>query len=324
VTLAELWPTDQEIQDAVSTSIDPSMYQAAYATIFDGDENWQKLAVPTGDTFEWDADSTYLRRPPFLELGSPADGDILDARALLYLGDSVTTDHICPAGRVPLDSAAGRLLRDQGVDAKDLSSYAARRGNWQIMELGGFSNKRLANRLVPEGNGGRTRDFLDPDGRIRDTPAVAADARAAGIPLVVLAGREYGTGSSRDWAAKVTRLLGIRAVIAESYERIHRSNLVGMGVLPLQFGEGVSAVGLELDGTEAFAITGFVPGGDVPSVLRVRATHPMSGRVTDFDVRARIDTALEQRYYRAGGVLPYVLARTAARERPARHLEATR
>lgn len=314
VTLADLWPTDREIHDAVAGSIEPAMYEAAYSTIFDGDENWRALTAPTGDTFEWDAGSTYLRRPPFLELGAPADGDIVGARALLYLGDSVTTDHICPAGRVPSDSPAGQLLRSQGVDAKDLSSYAARRGNWQVMELGGFSNKRLSNRLVPDGNGGRTRDVVGSEGRIRDTSAVAADARAASIPLVVLAGREYGTGSSRDWAAKVTRLLGIRAVIAESFERIHRSNLVGMGVLPLQFDDGVSAAGLDLDGTETFTISGFEPGGDVPSTLHVRATHPTSGRLTDFDVRARIDTALEQRYYRAGGVLPYVLERTAARE----------
>ncbi|MEX0158660.1 MULTISPECIES: aconitate hydratase AcnA [unclassified Microbacterium] len=315
VTLAELWPSDREIEELVSRSIDPDMYESAYATIFDGDGNWQALDAPDGHRFDWDPESTYLRRPPFLDLNRPPAGPIDGARALVYLGDSVTTDHICPAGRIPRDSPAARLLADRGVAPEDLSSYAARRGNWEVMELGGFANPRLANRLLPEGNGGRTRDVVAPDGRVREIAAVAADARAAGVPLIVLAGREYGTGSSRDWAAKVSRLLGIRAVIAESFERIHRSNLVGMGVLPLQFRDGMSAERLGLDGTETFDIDGVGDGPGVPRTLAVRATRATGGPAIDFTVDVRIDTSLEQRYFRAGGVLPYVLERAAIRER---------
>ncbi|WP_271985644.1 aconitate hydratase AcnA [Pseudoclavibacter terrae] len=318
VYLADLWPSDQEIQQAVSSSIDPEMYTDAYSSIFDGDENWQGLDAPGGDGFDWDQDSTYLQRPPFLELDAAAGStDIEGARVLMFLEDSVTTDHICPAGRIPAASAAGRHLTELGVGARDLSSYASRRGNWRVMKLGGFTNTRLVNRLVSAGNGGSTRDFLAGEpaatAPIREIHAVADAAADAGIPLIVLAGREYGTGSSRDWAAKVTRLLGVRAVIAQSFERIHRSNLVGMGVLPLQFEEGTNADTLGLDGSERFSIRGLAADADVPDHLEVVAVHPDTGSVTSFVVRARVDTSLEQRYLRSGGVLPYALERAASR-----------
>lgn len=323
VRLADLWPSDLEIQQVVSGSIEPSMYTEVYSTIFDGDENWRALDAPDGATFDWDPESTYLQSPPFLDPAvATIASDIVGARALLVLGDSVTTDHICPAGRIPVGSAAGRYLTGLGVESQDLSSYAARRGNWKVMTLGGFTNQRLVNRLVPAGNGGLTLDFTavapGEEAPLREIHAVADASRAAGVPLVVLAGREYGTGSSRDWAAKVTRLLGVAAVIAESFERIHRSNLVGMGVLPLEFLPGESVDALGLNGTEAFTIDGITDREDIPARLTVRAEHPVTGRSTVFTVRARVDTVLEQRYLRAGGVLPYALERAVTRSRDAR------
>ena len=321
VHLAGIWPSNTEIQDVASRSITPEMYTEAYATIFDGDENWQALDATDGPTFQWDPASTYLQSPPFLqpELTTPIT-DIVGARALLRLGDSVTTDHICPAGRIPADSAAGRLLLERGVAVRELSSYAARRGNWQVMQVGGFANPRLANALVPAGSGGMTRDLsavADPaDAPIRPVHEVAASAAARGVPSIVLAGREYGTGSSRDWAAKVTRLLGVRAVIARSFERIHRSNLVGMGVLPLQYAPDESAETLGLDGTETFTIVGLSADQPVPETLEVLAVHPTTDAITRFTVRSRVDTALEQLYLQAGGVLPYALERVAARATP--------
>jgi aconitate hydratase len=327
VRLSDIWPSDAEVQDVVSRAIDPDMYARAYGTIFDGDENWRALAAPGGAVFDWDERSTYLRRPPFLEAPPPQPGDIVGARVLLHLGDSVTTDHICPAGRIPAASPAGRHLAERGVAPRDLSTYASRRGNWRVMKLGSFGNPRLANRLASPGAGspnepGVTRDFLDggpaSDAPLREIHAVADRAQDAGVPLIVLAGREYGTGSSRDWAAKVTRLLGVRAVIAESFEWIHRSNLVGMGVLPLQFTDGQSADALGLDGTEVFGISGLTAGSDVPATLEVEAVHPDDGHRTRFTVRARVDTSLEQRYLRAGGVLPYALGRAMEKAASAR------
>ncbi|MCU1404255.1 MAG: aconitate hydratase AcnA, partial [Glaciihabitans sp.] len=326
VRLADIWPSDLEITRVVSSSIEPEMYTDAYSTIFDGDDNWRSLNVPAGATFDWDDDSTYLQPPPFLEPAVAAPvASILRARALLYLEDSVTTDHICPAGRIPVGSAAGRFLTEHGVGARDLSSYAARRGNWKVMKLGGFTNSRLVNRLVPAGNGGSTRDFTaveaGEEAPIREIHAVADAAASAGVPLIVLGGREYGTGSSRDWAAKVTRLLGVRAVIAQSFERIHRSNLVGMGVLPFQFSDGENAQTLGLDGSEIFSIPGITSNADIPATLEVTAEHPGTGRITTFTVRSRVDTSLEQLYLRAGGVLPYALARAAAKHPPAAQRE---
>ena len=314
VTLAELWPSDQEIAAVIEDSIAPEMYTEAYSTIFDGDENWRSLSTTTGTTFDWDPHSTYLRPPPFLDLDLTPE--IHRARALLMLEDSVTTDHICPAGRIPLDGAAGRHLAARNVAPRDLNTFASRRGNWEVMQLGGFSNPRLVNRLAPGDSKGRTRPIApgtDAGSEPKEVAAVAADARAAGVPLVVLAGREYGTGSSRDWAAKVTRLLGVRAVIARSFERIHRSNLVGMGVLPLQFETGTTIDTLGLDGTESFTVHGLPPRGDIPPSLDVQAEHPVTGSSVTFRVRCRIDTPLEQKYYRSGGVLPYALERALQR-----------
>jgi len=316
VTLAQLWPSDQEIAKVIERSVARSMYVDTYSTIFDGDENWRALPTTPGATFEWDPRSTYLQRPPFLDLENPAPAGIHGARALLVLEDSVTTDHICPAGRIPRDSAAGRYLAENGVPLDDLNSFASRRGNWRVMELGGFANPRLVNRLAPDGPGGRTRPIWPEDGADvvpQEIPVVAAAARAAWIPLIVLAGKEYGTGSSRDWAAKVTRLLGVRAVIARSFERIHRSNLVGMGVLPLQLADGETVDTLGLDGTESFTIPDLPTSGDIPAELTVEATHDGTGRTVRFTVRCRVDTPVEQKYYRAGGVLPYALERAANR-----------
>jgi aconitate hydratase len=333
VLLSDIWPSDIEINDVVSSSIDPGMYTDAYSTIFDGDDNWRALDVPPGSTFDWDPASTYLQPPPFLEpeVAAPVSA-ITGARALLYLEDSVTTDHICPAGRIPVGSAAGRYLTEHGVGARELSSYAARRGNWKVMKLGGFTNARLVNKLVPPGNGGFTRDFTiggenvggEEKAPLREIHAVADTAASSGIPLIVLGGREYGTGSSRDWAAKVTRLLGVRAVIAQSFERIHRSNLVGMGVLPLQFEDGDNGESLGLDGTEVFDVAGIDPGTDIPPILTVTATHPQTNVITTFTVRSRVDTSLEQLYLRAGGVLPYAFARVANKNSPSAAKEGVR
>jgi aconitate hydratase len=319
VYLAELWPDDSEIEEVVRNSVDPDIYHQVYSTIFDGDENWRELETTPGELFAWEEESTYIRRPPFLDAPMSGIDDITGARALLVLGDSVTTDHICPASRIPSVTPAGQHLLERGVDHRNLNSFASRRGNWQVMRLGGFTNKHLANRLVPFGNGGKTRSLAEEADQsdrtvpgaeetiIRPIHEVADAAAARNVPLVVLGGKEYGTGSSRDWAAKVTSLLGVRAVIAESFERIHRSNLVGMGVLPLQFADGDSIDSLGLDGTEVFTIAGLDSGGAVAAVADVRAVHPRTGETTEFTVSTRVDTELEQRYFRAGGILPYAL-----------------
>ncbi len=276
------------------------MFTSSYGEVFAGDERWNSLEVPEGDRFAWDADSTYVRLPPFFEGLSPEPepiGDIEGARVLAVLGDSVTTDHISPAGAIKKDSPAARYLNEHGVENKDFNSYGSRRGNHEVMMRGTFANIRLRNLLAPGTEGGVTRHLADGE----EMPIYDAAMRYAdeGTPLVVLAGREYGSGSSRDWAAKGTRLLGVRAVIAQSYERIHRSNLVGMGVLPLQFEDGESVESLGLTGEEQFSITG-VEGGEAKQVT-VRAGDK------EFTARVRIDTPKEVEYFRHGGILQYVL-----------------
>jgi aconitate hydratase len=317
VFLADIWPREDEIDAVISGSIDPSMYVSTYEHIFDGDENWQSLSAPTGAVFEWDPESTYLRRPPFLDgavLHARPLADITGARVLEMLGDSVTTDHICPAGRIPAGSASGRMLVEQGVPVSELSSYAARRGNWEVMERGGFANQRLRNGLAPDASGGRTRDFTD-GGKVTDVYVASRHYREQGVPLVVLGGKEYGTGSSRDWAAKVTALLGVHVVIAESFERIHRSNLVNMGVLPLQHEPGVTNALLGLTGEETFDVRGLDGSDDAPETVTVTATRA-DGVVIDFTAVVRLDTPREQVYYRHGGILPYVLAELLSADEP--------
>jgi aconitate hydratase len=284
------------------------MFRNSYAEVFAGDERWNSLEVPSGELFDWDPSSTYVRRPPFFEGLDPDPApltDIEDARVLAVLGDSVTTDHISPAGSIKRDSPAGRYLMEHGVGPKEFNSYGSRRGNHEVMMRGTFANIRLRNRLAPGTEGGVTV-YLD-DGQEEQLPIYDAAMRylAQEIPLVVLAGREYGSGSSRDWAAKGTSLLGVRAVIAESFERIHRSNLVGMGVLPLQFKPGESAQSLALSGREKFTIKGLAGVEEVPRELTVSA----DGR--EFSVTVRIDTPREQRYFRHGGILQFVLRELA-------------
>ncbi|TFV64767.1 aconitate hydratase AcnA [Geodermatophilus sp. DF01-2] len=315
VYLADLWPSDAEVEDVVRAHLDPAMFAARYADVFTGEERWADLSVGGSATFDWDPESTYVRRPPFLDGLSPTPGEVADiagARVLAVLGDSVTTDHICPAGRIPADSPAGEFLRARGET--DLSTYASRRGNHEVMLRGAFGNQRLRNRLVPHRRGGWTLDHLD--GRERTVFDAAEHYRAAGTPLLVLAGTEYGTGSSRDWAAKGTALLGVRAVLAESFERIHRANLIGMGVLPLQFLDGDGVATLGLTGRETFAVEGLAGLGEDgwPREVTVRAE---SGRGTrTFRVRVRLDSATEAKYLRHGGILPFVARSLTAAASP--------
>jgi aconitate hydratase len=309
VFLRDIWPSPAEVQATIDSSIDSAMFTADYADVFTGDERWQTLTTPSGDTFAWDADSTYVRKPPYFEgMGMTPDPvtDIAGARVLAKLGDSVTTDHISPAGSIKADSPAGRYLAEHGVERQDFNSYGSRRGNHEVMIRGTFANIRLRNQLVPGVEGGVTVNHLTGE---QTSIYDAAEAYAeAGVPLVVLGGKEYGSGSSRDWAAKGTRLLGVRAVIAESFERIHRSNLIGMGVLPLQFPEGQDADSIGLDGTETFAISGVTAlnDGTTPRTVAVRA-EKVDGTVVEFDAVVRIDTPGEADYYRNGGILQYVL-----------------
>jgi aconitate hydratase len=305
VYLHDIWPSPQEVEQVIDSAIASEMYTTDYADVFAGDERWQGLPTPEGDTFEWDPDSTYVRKPPYFDGMSvePADvADIAGARVLLKLGDSVTTDHISPAGAIKSDSPAGQYLSDHGVERKDFNSYGSRRGNHEVMIRGTFANIRLRNQLAPGTEGGVTRDFT-ADGDVTTVYDASVNYAEAGTPLVVLAGKEYGSGSSRDWAAKGTALLGVRAVIAESYERIHRSNLIGMGVLPLQFPDGENAESLGLSGEETFDITGITAlnEGSIPRTVSVRAGD------VQFDARVRIDTAGEADYYRHGGIMQYVL-----------------
>ncbi|MCG5213963.1 aconitate hydratase AcnA [Streptosporangium sp. KLBMP 9127] len=306
VYLADIWPAPEEVAEVVNSSIGQDMFKRDYADVFKGDDTWRSLPIPTGDIFEWDPASTYVRKAPYFD-GMPPEPtpvtDIHGARVLALLGDSVTTDHISPAGSIKGDSPAGRYLREHGVAVKDFNSYGSRRGNHEVMIRGTFANIRLRNQLAPGTEGGFTRDFTAEGGPVAAIYDASANYQEAGIPLVVLAGKEYGSGSSRDWAAKGTALLGVRAVIAESYERIHRSNLIGMGVLPLQFPEGGSAASLGLTGEETFEITGVerLNEGGIPATVTVTA-----GDKT-FEAVVRIDTPGEADYYRHGGIMQYVL-----------------
>ena len=308
VYLRDIWPTDAEVQQVIRRAIDDDMYARRYADVFAGDQTWQNLPTPTGSTFAWDAESTYVRKPPYFEGMQPVPAPVTDvtgARVLAKLGDSVTTDHISPAGAIKADSPAGRYLSEHGVTPKDFNSYGSRRGNHEIMIRGTFANIRLRNQLVPGIEGGFTVDFTT--GEQSTIYDAAQNYASAGLPLVILAGKEYGSGSSRDWAAKGTSLLGVKVVIAESFERIHRSNLIGMGVLPLQFPEGENADSLGLTGTESFDVTGITAlnDGGVPATVKVRATSDSGG--VEFDAVVRIDTPGEADYYRNGGILQYVL-----------------
>ncbi len=303
VFLRDIWPDNAEVVKTIEAALESSMFTAKYAEVFAGDERWQSLDVPGGDTYAWSDRSSYVRKPPFFEgitREPSAVGDITGARVLAVLGDSVTTDHISPAGTIRPDSPAGRWLIDGGVEKQDFNSYGARRGNHEVMIRGTFANVRLRNRLAPGTEGGFTLHL--PDGEQTTIYDAAMRYRAEDVPLVILAGKEYGSGSSRDWAAKGTALLGVRAVIAESFERIHRSNLVGMGVLPLQFQDGESAGSLGLTGHEVFAIAGLA---DLPATVTVRADDK------EFTARVRIDTPKEADYYRHGGILQYVLRQLA-------------
>ncbi len=306
VYLRDIWPTQEEILEAIRSSLDREMFVQRYRRVFEGDERWQSLPVPEGELYHWDPDSTYIQEPPFfqeLTLEVPPLRDIHGARVLALLGDTITTDHISPAGAIPLDSPAARYLTERGVKPAEFNTYGSRRGNHEVMMRGTFGNIRLKNLLVPGTEGGWTVHF--PDGERMTIYDAAMRYQKEGVPLIVLAGKEYGTGSSRDWAAKGTLLLGVRAVIAESFERIHRSNLIGMGVLPLQFMPGESWRSLGLTGTEVFDIEG-IPGLEPGKVLTVRARREDGTEVT-FQVTARVDTPVEVEYYRNGGILQTVL-----------------
>ncbi len=315
VFLKDIWPHPTEVQEIMDASIDEGMFAKGYEGVFDGDDRWKSLDTPEGDTFEWQDDSTYVRKPPYFDgmtMETDPVEDITGARVLAKLGDSVTTDHISPAGSFKSDSPAGRYLLENGVERKDFNSYGSRRGNHEVMIRGTFANIRLRNLLLDGVEGGFTRDFSQTGGPQAYIYDAAMNYQAAGTPLVVLAGREYGSGSSRDWAAKGTALLGVKAVIAQSYERIHRSNLIGMGVLPLQFPEGECAATLKLTGTETFSVEGVTAlnNGETPKTVRVTAT-PEEGAPVSFDAVLRIDTPGEADYYRNGGILQYVLRQIA-------------
>ena len=305
VFMKDIWPSPTEIEETIAQAVNSEMFGDSYQDVFAGDERWRSLSTPEGDTFQWDPDSTYVRKAPYFE-GMPESPapveDIEGARVLLKLGDSVTTDHISPAGAIKKDSPAGTYLAEHGVEQRDFNSYGSRRGNHEVMIRGTFANIRLRNQLAPGTEGGVTRDFTQ-DGEVTSVFEASERYLEAGTPLVVLAGKEYGSGSSRDWAAKGTALLGVRAVIAESYERIHRSNLIGMGVLPLQFPEGQSAESLGLTGDETFSVSGVTElnDGKTPKTVKVKADG------VEFDAVVRIDTPGEADYYRHGGIMQYVL-----------------
>ena len=311
VYLRDIWPTDREIQDTMRKSLNAEMFRTQYADVFAGDERWQSLSVPTGDRFAWDPDSTYVRNPPFFEgltLQPAPLTDIVQARVLALLGDSITTDHISPAGSIRSDSPAGEYLQSHGVKPADFNSYGARRGNHEVMMRGTFANVRLRNQLAPGTEGGWTT--YQPGGEVMAIYDAAMKYQAAGVPLVVLAGKEYGSGSSRDWAAKGTSLLGVRAVIAETFERIHRSNLVNMGVLPLAFPSGQTAASLGLTGHEEYELSGIAEGLGPRSLITVRAT---GAKTIEFQAVARIDTPEELVAFQHGGILPYVLRQLVGR-----------
>src|SRR5512141_109057 len=312
VFLRDIWPAPKDVEDEMLRSVKADMFKTQYANVFDGDDNWRSLPVPEGDLYAWDANSTYVKNPPFFDgmtLTPPGVKPIRDARALAMLGDSITTDHISPAGSIPAASPAGKWLIAHGVKTTEFNSYGARRGNHEVMMRGTFANIRLRNELAPGTEGGWTATAPGEDAvTIYDA---SMEYQRQGVPLVIIAGKEYGTGSSRDWAAKGTLLLGVRAVIAESFERIHRSNLVGMGVLPLEFVDGESRVSLGLTGFETFEITGLSDEIRAKAKLTVRA-KAADGSVKTFTVVSRIDTPEEMSYYRHGGILPYVLRQLVA------------
>ena len=315
VMLRDIWPSADRIAEVVGSALRPDMFAQRYATVFAGGARWQSLPVAQGGDgrFGWDPRSTYVASPPFfVGMGrTPAPvGDVHGARALLWLGDSVTTDHISPAGAIPIDGPAGRWLREQGVEPADFNTLGARRGHHEVMMRGTFGNVRIRNRLVPGHEGNWT--LHHPSGEISSVFDAAMRYQREGTPLLVLAGKEYGTGSSRDWAAKGPLLLGVRAVLAESYERIHRGNLVGMGILPLELGPGRELGSLGLDGSESFSITGIAGRELTPRGRAHVRAEGAAGRVVEFDARVRIDTAAEVDYYRHGGILRYVLRQLAA------------
>ncbi|MFV9511232.1 aconitate hydratase AcnA [Tepidibacillus sp. LV47] len=307
VYLKDIWPTNEEIQEAIKSSMNPELFRKQYSSVFTANEKWNNIDVPKGKLYQWDENSTYIQNPPFFEGLSKEVGDIEEikgARVLALLGDSVTTDHISPAGNIKVDSPAGKYLLDHGVDRKDFNSYGSRRGNHEVMMRGTFANIRIRNQVAPGTEGGVTKYI--PTGEVMPIYDAAMKYQADGTPLVVIAGKEYGTGSSRDWAAKGTFLLGVKAVIAESFERIHRSNLVGMGVLPLQFAEGLSWKSLNIDGTETFDILGLDNDVKPGQRLKVVATR-QDGSQFEFDVICRLDSVVDIEYYRNGGILQTVL-----------------
>jgi aconitate hydratase len=313
VYLSDLWPSDADVAEAVRASITPAMFKERYASAFSGDERWQEVPTTNAVTYDWDAKSTYVKLPPYFDGLTMEPGvvsDLSGARVLAKLGDSVTTDHISPAGNIRASSPAGKYLIDGGVVAADFNSYGTRRGNHEIMVRGTFANIRIRNQMAPGTEGGVTLKL--PEGTEMSIFDAAMAYQAEGTPLMIIAGKEYGTGSSRDWAAKGTTLLGVKAVLVESYERIHRANLVGMGVLPLQFQSGDSAATYDLDGTETFAIEGLdaLNRGETVPTVTLRATRT-NGEVTTFAVRLRIDTPTEAEYFRHGGVLNFVLRHLA-------------
>jgi aconitate hydratase len=311
VFLKDIWPSQKDVSDTIASAINQEMFVSNYADVFKGDERWRNLPTPSGNTFEWADDSTYVRKPPYFD-GMPAEpepvSDISGARVLALLGDSVTTDHISPASSIKPGTPAAQYLDEHGVERKDYNSFGSRRGNHEVMIRGTFANIRLRNQLLDDVSGGYTRDFTQDDAPQAFIYDAAQNYAAQDIPLVVLGGKEYGSGSSRDWAAKGTSLLGVRAVITESFERIHRSNLIGMGVIPLQFPEGKSARDLGLDGTEVFDITGIeeLNNGKTPKTVHVKAAKD-GGKAVEFDAVVRIDTPGEADYFRNGGILQYVL-----------------
>ncbi|MGW0464700.1 aconitate hydratase [Streptomyces sp. NPDC003027] len=307
VYLADIWPSEAEVNDVVANAIGEDMFNKSYQDVFAGDAQWQALPIPTGNTFEWDPQSTYVRKPPYFEgmtMETTPVTDITGARVLAKLGDSVTTDHISPAGAIKADTPAGKYLTEHGVERRDFNSYGSRRGNHEVMIRGTFANIRLRNQIAPGTEGGYTRDFTKDGAPVSFIYDASRNYIEQGIPLVVLAGKEYGSGSSRDWAAKGTALLGVKAVIAESYERIHRSNLIGMGVLPLQFPEGASAASLGLTGEETFSFTGVTELNEGRTPRTVKVTTDTG---VEFDAVVRIDTPGEADYYRNGGIMQYVL-----------------
>jgi aconitate hydratase len=309
VYLKDIWPSQREINDAIQSSVNRAEFTQAYDDVYKGEDRWINLQSPAGQLFEWQDDSTYIKNPPYFEgmtLETDEVQDIQGARALAVLGDSVTTDHISPAGAIKPDSPAGKYLLDKGIQQADFNSLGSRRGNHEVMMRGTFANIRLRNLMAPGTEGGVT--VHQPTGEQMSIFDAAMKYRDENVPLIVIAGKEYGSGSSRDWAAKGPRLLGVRAVIAESYERIHRSNLVGMGILPLQFSEGDNAEKLKLTGVESYNIEGLEDGSS--KVVNVTATRP-DGSSTGFKANVRIDTPQEVEYYRNGGILQYVLRQLA-------------